>query len=202
MKVVIFIIYMILGLFAARQLQIGLVKNARESRVNTAPLRSRKFHKLLIALTFLFTGLPYLAVRFVPNSQLFAVFVYAFGFFVITGILAVSPSQPELGWAMIAYVVAATISGYHAYLLARFEFFSSILAVAAAGLLLVGVSHFLRQKAEEDDDEEEEDAADAANSAMLEAVKAVITPSRVLTVILIVACLATCRFLLQQLGIM
>lgn len=205
MKVVIFIIYMILGLFAARQLQIGLVKNARESRVNTAPLRSRKFHKLLIALTFLFTGLPFLAVRFVPNSQLFAVFVYSFGFFVITSIIAVSPSQPELGWAMIAYVVAATISGYHAYLLARFEFFSSILAVAAAGLLLVGVSHFLRQKAEEDDDEEEEDAADAAdaaNSAMLEAVKAVITPSRVLTVILIVACLATCRFLLQQLGIM
>lgn len=202
MKVVIFIIYMILGLFAARQLQIGLVKNARESRVNTAPLRSRKFHKFLIALTFLFTGLPFLAVRFVPNSQLFAVFVYSFGFFVITSIIAVSPSQPELGWAMIAYVVAATISGYHAYLLARFEFFSSILAVAAAGLLLVGVSHFLRQKAEEDDDEEEEDAADAANSAMLEAVKAVITPSRVLTVILIVACLATCRFLLQQLGIM
>lgn len=200
MKVVIFIIYMILGLFAARQLQIGLVKNARESRVNTAPLRSRKFHKLLIALTFLFTGLPYLAVRFVPNSQLFAVFVYAFGFFVITGILAVSPSQPELGWAMIAYAAAAIISGYHAYLSARFEFFSSILAAVAAGLLLVGIFHFLRQKTEEND--EKEDIEAAADSAMLEAVKAVITPSRVLTVILIVACLAACRFLLQQLGIM
>lgn len=201
MKVVIFIIYMILGLFAARQLQIGLVKNARESRVNTAPLRSRKFHKLLIALTFLFTGLPYLAVRFVPNSQLFAVFVYAFGFFVITGILAVSPSQPELGWAMIAYAAAAIISGYHAYLLARFEFFSSILAVAAAGLFIVGIFHFLRKRAEEDDDEEES-IEEAADSAMLEAAKAVITPSRVLTVILIVACLAACIFLLQQLGIM
>lgn len=201
MKVVIFIIYMILGLFAARQLQIGLVKNARESRVNTAPLRSRKFHKLLIALTFLFTGLPYLAVRFVPNSQLFAVFVYAFGFFVITGILAVSPSQPELGWAMIAYAAAAIISGYHAYLLARFEFFSSILAVAAAGLLLVGIFHFLRKRTENEYDEEEE-IEDAADSVMLEAAKAVITPSRVLTVILIVACLAAGKFLLQQLGIM
>ena len=199
MKVVIFIIYMILGLFAARQLQIGLVKNARESRVNTAPLRSRKFHKLLIALTFLFTGLPYLAVRFVPNSQIFAVFVYAFGFFAITSIIAVSPSQPELGWAMIAYVVAAIISGYHAYLSARFELFNSILAAAAAGLLLVGVLHFLRKRAEE---EEEESIEEAADSAMLEAVRVVITPSRVLTVILIVACLAACIFLLQQLGIM
>ena len=201
MKVVIFIIYMILGLFAARQLQIGLVKNARESRVNTAPLRSRKFHKLLIALTFLFTGLPYLAVRFVPNSQIFAVFVYSFGLFAITGILAVSPSQPELGWAMIAYAAAAIISGYHAYLLARFEFFSSILAVAAAGLLLVGIFHFLRKRPENEYDEEEE-IEDAADSVMLEAAKAVITPSRVLTVILIVACLAAGKFLLQQLGIM
>ena len=201
MKVVIFIIYMILGLFAARQLQIGLVKNARESRVNTAPLRSRKFHKLLIALTFLFTGLPYLAVRFVPNSQIFAVFVYSFGLFAITGILAVSPSQPELGWAMIAYAAAAIISGYHAYLLARFEFFSSILAVAAAGLLLVGIFHFLRKRTENEYDEEEE-IEDAADSVMLEAAKAVITPSRVLTVILIVACLAAGKFLLQQLGIM
>ena len=201
MKVVIFIIYMILGLFAARQLQIGLVKNARESRVNTAPLRSRKFHKLLIALTFLFTGLPYLAVRFVPNSQLFAVFVYAFGFFVITSIIAVSPSQPELGWAMIAYAVAAIISGYHAYLLARFEFFSSILAVAAAGLFIVGIFHFLRKRAEEDDDEEES-IEEAADSAMLEAAKKVITPSNVFTVILIVACLVAGIFLLQQLGIM
>ena len=201
MKVVIFIIYMILGLFAARQLQIGLVKNARESRVNTAPLRSRKFHKLLIALTFLFTGLPYLAVRFVPNSQLFAVFVYSFGFFAITSIIAVSPSQPELGWAMIAYAVAAIISGYHAYLLARFEFFSSILAVAAAGLFIVGIFHFLRKRAEEDDDEEES-IEEAADSAMLEAAKKVITPSNVSTVILIVACLVAGRFLLQQLGIM
>ena len=201
MKVVIFIIYMILGLFAARQLQIGLVKNARESRVNTAPLRSRKFHKLLIALTFLFTGLPYLAVRFVPNGQLFAVFVYAFGFFVITGILAVSPSQPELGWAMIAYAAAAIISGYHAYLLARFEFFSSILAVAAAGLFIVGIFHFLRKRAEEDDDEEES-IEEAADSAMFEAAKKVITPSNVSTVILIVACLVAGIFLLQQLGIM
>lgn len=201
MKVVIFIIYMILGLFAARQLQIGLVKNARESRVNTAPLRSRKFHKLLIALTFLFTGLPYLAVRFVPNSQIFAVFVYTFGFFAITGILAVSPSQPELGWSIIAYAAAAVISGYHAYLLARFEFFSSILAVAAAGLLLVGIFHFLRKRAEEDDDEEES-IEEAADSAMLEAAKKVITPSNVSTVILIVACLVAGIFLLQQLGIM
>lgn len=201
MKFIILITYMILGLFAARQLQIGLVRNAMESGVNTAPLRSRKFHRLLIVLVFLFTGVPFLAVRFVPNSQLFAVFVYAFGFFVITGILAASPSQPELGWAMIAYAVAAIISGYHAYLSARFEFFSSILAVAAAGLLLVGVSHFLRQKAEEEDDEEE-DIEDAADSAMLEAAKKVITPSNVLTVLLIVACLAACRFLLQQLGIM
>lgn len=201
MKFIILITYMILGLFAARQLQIGLVRNAMESGVNTAPLRSRKFHRLLIVLVFLFTGVPFLAVRFVPNSQLFAVFVYAFGFFVITGILAASPSQPELGWAMIAYAVAAIISGYHAYLSARFEFFSSILAVAAAGLLLVGVSHFLRQKAEEEDDEEE-DIEDAADSAMLEAAKKVITPSNVFTVLLIVACLAACRFLLQQLGIM
>ena len=201
MKVVIFIIYMILGLFAARQLQIGLVKNARESRVNTAPLRSRKFHKLLIALTFLFTGLPYLAVRFVPNSQLFTVFVYSFGFFAITSIIAVSPSQPELGWAMIAYAVAAIISGYHAYLLARFEFFSSILAVAAAGLFIAGIFHFLRKRAEEDDDEEES-IEEAADSAMLEAAKKVITPSNVFTVILIVACLVAGIFLLQQLGIM
>lgn len=201
MKFIILITYMILGLFAARQLQIGLVRNAMESGVNTAPLRSRKFHRLLIALVFLFTGLPFLAVRFVPNSQLFAVFVYALGFFAITGILTASPSQPELGWAMLAYAVAAVISGYYAYLSARFEFFSSILAVAAAGLLLVGVSHFLRQKAEEEDDEEE-DIEDAADSAMLEAAKRVITPSNVFTVLLIIACLVAGRFFLQQLGIM
>lgn len=201
MKVAFFvIIYMILGLFAARQLQIGLVKNARMSGANTAPLRSRKFKRLLIALVFLFTGLPFLAVRFVPNSQLFAVFVYALGFFAITGILTASPSQPELGWAMLAYAVAAVISGYHAYLTTRFEFFSSVLAAAAAGLLLVGIFHFLRQKAEEDDDEE--DIESAADSAMLEAAKAVITPSRVLTVLLVIACLVAGKFLLQQLGIM
>lgn len=202
MRVFLFLTYMILGLFAARQLQIGLVKNARMSGANTAPLRSKKFHRLLIVLVFLFTGVPFLAVRFVPNSQIFALFVYSFGFFAITGILTASPSQPELGWAMIAYAVAAIISGYHAYLLARFEFFSSILAVAAAGLLLVGISHFLRQKAEEDDDEEEDDLEEAADSAMLEAAKRVITPSSVLTLILIGAFLVAGRFLLQQLGIM
>ena len=200
MKVTLLIIYMILGLFAARQLQIGLVRNARESGANSAPLRSRKFHRLLIVLIFLFTGLPYLAVRFVPGSQMFAVFVYALGFFAITGILTASPSQPELGWAMLAYAVAAVISGYHAYLTTRFEFFSSVLAAAAAGLLLVGIFHFLRQKAEEDDDEE--DIESAADSAMLEAAKAVITPSRVLTVLLVIACLVAGKFLLQQLGIM
>ncbi len=201
MKVLFIVVYMILGLFLANQLRIGLVRNAREGGADTAPLRSRKFHRLLVVLVFLFTGLPYLAVRFVPNSQIFAVFVYSFGLFAITGILAVSPSQPELGWAMIAYAAAAIISGYHAYLLARFEFFSSILAVAAAGLFIVGIFHFLRKRAEEDDDEEES-IEEAADSAMLEAVKVVITPSRVLTVILIVACLAACIFLLQQLGIM
>lgn len=200
MRIIFFLTYMILGLFSANQLRIGLVKNARQSGVDTAPLRSRKFKRLLIALVFLFTGLPFLAVRFVPNSQLFAVFVYALGFFAITGILTASPSQPELGWAMLAYVVAAVISGYHAYLTTRFEFFSSVLAAAAAGLLLVGIFHFLRQKAEEDDDEE--DIESAADSAMLEAAKAVITPSRVLTVLLVIACLVAGKFLLQQLGIM
>lgn len=200
MKLFIIFIYMVLGLVAARQLQIGLVRNARQSGADAAPLRSRKFKRLLIALVFLFTGLPFLAVRFVPNSQLFAVFVYALGFFAITGILTASPSQPELGWAMLAYAVAAVISGYHAYLTTRFEFFSSVLAAAAAGLLLVGIFHFLRQKAEEDDDEE--DIESAADSAMLEAAKAVITPSRVLTVLLVIACLVAGKFLLQQLGVM
>ena len=201
MKVLFIVVYMILGLFLANQLRIGLVRNAREGGADTAPLRSRKFHRLLVVLVFLFTGLPYLAVRFVPNSQIFAVFVYSFGLFAITGILAVSPSQPELGWAMIAYAAAAIISGYHAYLLARFEFFSSILAVAAAGLFIVGIFHFLRKRAEEDDDEEES-IEEAADSAMLEAAKKVITPSTVSTVILIVACLVAGIFLLQQLGIM
>ena len=206
MKIFVLFIYMIIGLVAARQLQIGLVRNARMNGVNTAPLRSRKFYKLLVALIFLFTGLPYLIVRFFPNGQMFAVFVYAFGLFAQTSILVASPSQPELGWAMLAYAAAAVISGYHAYLTTRFEFFSSILAVAAASLLLVGISHFLRKRAEEeedeDDEDDEEDFEDAADSAILEAAAAVITPSRVLTVLLIVACLAAGKFLLQQLGIM
>lgn len=197
MNIIIFVVYMILGLFAARQLQIGLVKNARESGANSAPLRSRKFHRLLIVLIFLFTGLPYLAVRFVPGSQMFAVFVYSFGLAAQTSILAISPSQPELGWAMLAYTAAAIISGYHAYLSTRFELFSSILAAAGACLLIVGISHFLRKKAEEDDDFEA-----AADSAMLDAAKRVITPSNVLTLVLFVACLVAGRFLLKQLGIM
>ena len=201
MNIIIFVVYMILGLFAARQLQIGLVKNARESGANSAPLRSRKFHRLLIVLIFLFTGLPYLVVRFFPNSQMFAVFVYAFGFFAQTSILVVSPSQPELGWGTLEYAAAAVISGYHAYLSTRFELFSSILAAAGACLLIVGISHFLRKKAEEDD-EEEDDFEAAADSAMLDAAKRVITPSNVLTLVLFVACLVAGRFLLKQLGIM
>ena len=201
MNIIIFVVYMILGLFAARQLQIGLVKNARESGANSAPLRSRKFHRLLIVLIFLFTGLPYLVVRFFPNSQMFAVFVYSFGLAAQTSILAISPSQPELGWGILAYAAAAIISGYHAYLSTRFELFSSILAAAAACLLLVGIFHFLRRKAE-DDDEEEDELETAADSAMLEAAKKVITSSNVLTLILLGACLVAARFLLQQLGIM
>lgn len=201
MKIFVLFIYMIIGLVAARQLQIGLVRNARMNGVNTAPLRSRKFYKLLVALIFLFTGLPYLIVRFFPNGQMFAVFVYAFGLFAQTSILVASPSQPELGWAMLAYATAAVISGYHAYLSAKFEFFSSILAAVAAALLLVGIFHFLRKKAE-DDDEEEDDLESAADSAMLEAAKRVITPSNVFTLLLIGAFLVAGRFLLQQLGIM
>lgn len=200
MKVFLIISYMILGLLAARKLQVGLVKNARESGANSAPLRSRKFHRLLIVLIFLFTGLPYLAVRFVPGSQMFAVFVYSFGLAAQTSILAISPSQPELGWGVLAYAAAAVISGYHAYLSAKFELFSSILAAVAACLLIVGISHFLRKKAEDDD--EEEGIEDVADSAMLEAAKAVITSSRVLTVLLVIACLVAGKFLLQQLGIM
>ena len=200
MKLFLFLCYMILGLFAARQLQIGLVKNAREGGANTAPLRSRKFHRLLVVLIFLFTGVPYLAVRFVPGSQMFAVFVYAFGLVAQTSILVASPSQPELGWGILAYAAVAVISGYHAYLSAKFELFSSILAAAAAALLLVGIFHFLRKKAEDDD--EEESIEEAADSAMLEAAKRVITPSSVFTLILIVAFLVVGRFLLQQLGIM
>ena len=201
MKVFLIISYMSLGLLAARKLQVGLVKNARESGANSAPLRSRKFHRLLIVLIFLFTGLPYLAVRFVPGSQMFAVFVYSFGLAAQTSILAISPSQPELGWAMLAYAAAAIISGYHAYLSTRFELFSSILAAVAACLLIVGISHFLRKKAE-DDDEEEDDIESAADSAMLDAAKRVITPSNVVTLLLFGACLVAGRFLLKQLGIM
>ena len=201
MKVFLIISYMILGLLAARKLQVGLVKNARESGANSAPLRSRKFHRLLIVLIFLFTGLPYLAVRFVPGSQMFAVFVYSFGLAAQTSILAISPSQPELGWAMLAYAAAAIISGYHAYLSTRFELFSSILAAVAACLLIVGISHFLRKKAE-DDDEEEDNIESAADSAMLDAAKRVITPSNVVTLLLFGACLVAGRFLLKQLGIM
>jgi membrane protein len=196
MKLFIIFIYMILGLFSANQLRIGLVKNARMSGVNTAPLRSRKFHRLLVVMIFLFTGLPYLTVRIFPNSQIFAVFIYSFGFFLQTSILVVSPSQPELGRAMLAYTVAAVISGYHAYLTVKFELFNSILAAAAACLLLVGISHFLRKKAKEDDEGEDED------SAILNAAKRVITPSNVFTLILLIACLVAGRFLLQQLGIM
>ena len=199
MKLFLFFVYMILGLLAARKLQVGLVRNAREGGVDTAPLRSRKFYKLLVALIFLFTGLPYLAVRFVPGSQMFAVFVYSFGLAAQTCILVISPSQPELGWGILAYAAAAIISGYHAYLSTRFEFFSSILAAAAACLLLVGVFHFLRKKA---DDEEEDDLEEAADSAMLDAAKKVITPSNVFTLLLVGICLVAVRFLLKQLGIM
>ena len=199
MKLFLFFVYMILGLLAARKLQVGLVRNAREGGVDTAPLRSRKFYKLLVALIFLFTGLPYLAVRFVPGSQMFAVFVYSFGLAAQTCILVISPSQPELGWGILAYAAAAIISGYHAYLSTRFELFSSILAEAAACLLLVGVFHFLRKKA---DDEEEDDLEEAADSAMLDAAKRVITPSNVFTLLLVGICLVAVRFLLKQLGIM
>lgn len=200
MKIIYLFIYMILGLFAARQLQIGLVKNARGNGVDTAPLRSRKFHRFLVAYVLLFTGFPYLIIRFFPGAHWPAIVVYGIGFFFLTCTLLIMPSQAQLGWAMIVYAVAAVISSYQAYLSSRFEFFSSILAVAAASLFLVGILHFLRKKAEEDD--EEEDAEAAADSAMLEAVKRVITPSSVLTLILVVACLAAGRFLLQQLGIM
>lgn len=200
MKIIYLFIYMILGLFAARQLQIGLVKNARGNGVDTAPLRSRKFHRFLVAYVLLFTGFPYLIIRIFPGAHWPAIVVYGIGFFFLTCTLLIMPSQAQLGWAMIAYAVAAVISSYQAYLSSRFEFFSSILAVAAASLFLVGILHFLRKKAEEDD--EEEDAEAAADSAMLEAAKRVITPSSVFTLILIVAFVVAGRFLLQQLGIM
>ena len=193
-------VYMIVGLFAARQLQIGLFRNARESGDEAAPLRSKKFHRLVIIMVFLFTGLPYLVARFIPGSQWFSAVAYCVGIVILTYILAISPSQPQLGWSMVSYAAATALSSYFAYSPARLGFSSLVLAVIAVCLLIVGVLHFLRGKAVEDEDEDSIETA--ANSALLEAAKAVITPSRVLTVVLIVVCLATGRFLLKQLGIM
>lgn len=199
MNIFFLVFYAILGLFAARQLQIGLFRNARESGAKAAPLRSKKFHRLLITLIFLFTGLPYLVARFIPGSQWFSAVVYCVGITILTYILAISPSQPQLGWSMVSYAATTALSSYFAYSPARLGFSSLVLAVTACCLLIVGILHFLRGKAVEDEDE---DIETAANSAMLEAAKAVITPSRVLTVVLIVVCLAAGRFLLKQLGIM
>lgn len=193
-------VYMIVGLFAARQLQIGLFRNARESGDEAAPLRSKKFHRLVIIMVFLFTGLPYLVARFIPGSQWFSAVAYCVGIVILTYILAISPSQPQLGWSMVSYAAATALSSYFAYSPARLGFSSLVLAVIAVCLLIVGILHFLRGKAVEDEDEDSIETA--ANSALLEAAKAVITPSRVLTVVLIVVCLATGRFLLKQLGIM
>lgn len=201
MKVFYLFIYMIVGLFAARQLQIGLFRNARESGAKAAPLRSKKFHRFLIIVILLFTGLPYLVARFIPGSQWFSAVVYCAGVATLTYILAISPSQPQLGWSMVSYAAATALSSYFAYSPERLGFSSLVLAVIAVCLLIVGILHFLRGKAVEDEDEDD-DIKTAANSAMLEAAKAVITPSRVLTVILIVACLAAGNFLLKQLGIM
>lgn len=193
-------VYMIVGLFAARQLQIGLFRNARESGDEAAPLRSKKFHRLVIIMVFLFTGLPYLVARFIPGSQWFSAVAYCVGIVILTYILAISPSQPQLGWSMVSYAAATALSSYFAYSPARLGFSSLVLAVIAVCLLIVGILHFLRGKAVED--EYEDSIETAANSALFEAAKAVITPSRVLTVVLIVVCLATGRFLLKQLGIM
>lgn len=193
-------VYMIVGLFAARQLQIGLFRNARESGDEAAPLRSKKFHRLVIITVFLFTGLPYLVARFIPGSQWFSAVAYCVGIVILTYILAISPSQPQLGWSMVSYAAATALSSYFAYSPARLGFSSLVFAVIAVCLLIVGILHFLRGKAVEDEDEDSIETA--ANSALLEAAKAVITPSRVLTVVLIVVCLATGRFLLKQLGIM
>jgi membrane protein len=201
MNIFFLFIYMFIGLFAARQLQIGLFRNARESGAKAAPLRSKKFHRLIIVMVFLFTGLPYLVARFIPGSQWFSAVVYCVGITILTYILAISPSQPQLGWSMVSYAAATALSSYFAYSPARSGFSSLVLAVIACCLLIVGILHFLRGKAVEDEDEDE-DIETAANSAMLEAAKAVITPSRVLTVILIVACLVAGNFLLKQLGIM
>jgi len=194
-------VYMIVGLFAARQLQIGLFRNARKSGDEAAPLRSKKFHRLVIIMVFLFTGLPYLVARFIPGSQWFSAVAYCVGIVILTYILAISPSQSQLGWSMVSYTAVTTLSSYFAYSPARLEFFSLVLAVIACCLLIVGILHFLRGKAVEDE-YEEDDIKTAADSAMFEAAKAVITPSRVLTVILIVACLVAGNFLLKQLGIM
>ena len=194
-------IYMIVGLFAARQLQIGLFRNARESGAKAAPLKSKKFHRFLIIVILLFTGLPYLVARFIPGSQWFSAVVYCAGVATLTYILAISPSQPQLGWSMVSYAAATALSSYFAYSPERLGFSSLVLAVIAVCLLIVGILHFLRGKAVEDEDEDD-DIKTAANSAMLEAAKAVITPSRVLTVVLIVVCLAAGYFLLKQLGIM
>ena len=192
-------VYMIVGLFAARQLQIGLFRNARESGDEAAPLRSKKFHRLIIVMVFLFTGLPYLVARFI--SQWFSAAIYCVGVVSLTYILAISPSQPQLGWSMVSYAAVTALSSYFAYSPARLGFSSLVLVVIAVCLLVIGILHFLRGKAVEDEDEDE-DIETAANSAMLEAAKAAITPSRVLTVVLIVACLAAGNFLLKQLGIM
>lgn len=201
MNIFFLFIYMFIGLFAARQLQIGLFRNARESGAKAAPLRSKKFHRLVIIMVFLFTGLPYLVARFIPGSQWFSAVVYCVGITILTYILAISPSQPQLGWSMVSYAAATALSSYFAYSPARYGFSSLVLAVIACCLLIVGILHFLRGKAVEDEDEDE-DIETAANSAMLEATKAVITPSRVLTLVLIVVCLAAGYFLLKQLGIM
>ena len=194
-------VYMIVGLFAARQLQIGLFRNARESGDEAAPLRSKKFHRLVIIMVFLFTGLPYLVARFIPGSQWFSAVAYCVGIVILTYILAISPSQSQLGWSMVSYAAVTALSSYFAYSPARLGFSSLVLAVIAVCLLVIGILHFLRGKAVKDEDEDE-DIETAANSAMLEAAKAAITPSRVLTVVLIVACLAAGNFLLKQLGIM
>ena len=196
-------VYMIVGLFAARQLQIGLFRNARESGDEAAPLRSKKFHRLIIVMVFLFTGLPYLVARFIPGSQWFSAAIYCVGVVSLTYILAISPSQPQLGWSMVSYAAATALSSYFAYSPARLGFSSLVLAVTACCLLIVGILHFLRGKAVEDEEEDEGDnVKKAADSAILEAAKAVITPSRVLTLVLIVVCLAAGYFLLKQLGIM
>lgn len=203
MNIFFLFVYMIVGLFAARQLQIGLFRNARESGAKAAPLRSKKFHRLVIIMVFLFTGLPYLVARFIPGSQWFSAVAYCVGIVILTYILAISPSQPQLGWSMVSYAAVTALSSYFAYSPARLGFSSLVLAVIACCLLIVGILHFLRGKAVEDEyEDEDEDIETAANSAMLEAAKAVITPSRVLTVVLIVVCLAAGRFLLKQLGIM